>query len=241
MLVFSVLTGCSDSPLPVLPADPGTTTANSVLKSSVPVKFNIRNIIKSPVKDAANPVEPKLASEIAKLFDKNNDGMIDSKEFKISAAIWVQGDSKISEIYENWDHVKNKPLAPVPSEAVSRALSLTKGDGYFFFGSVGNDEDITEDDYRRVAEGMANLLLKDSINQNGNIPVGAFKENWSGETKIVTAEVSANTLRKALTKQFFYSPEKLIGLSNKLGSNNDGNEKIRHRINRIEYDYLSWW
>ncbi len=230
IFTVSIISGCGSNSVQVLD--------NSV-KSQV---INTQNSqIKPDDKIAAVPLESSIAKQIARLFDKNNDGKIEAKEFKGNVGIWVAtpAGKKASEQYENWDFVKNVPLQPIPVEMIVKALTLPKGDGYFYFGTINKDSDITESDLQRVSEGLSNLLLKDSISKNGKIPVGTFKNGFSG-TKILTENLSANTVRRAIMKQFLYSPGTQVELSNKLSPNNDSEEVVYHRLNRIDHEYTGW-
>jgi hypothetical protein len=227
-----LLNGCSISNQLIIPSDNQiVNSSNNVSKSGPVPDLNLKGA-------TLLPLEIQLSEKAAKLFDRNGDGLISAEEFKVNASIWIQ--NKVIENYENWDHIKKIPLKPVPVSAVTRALSAKTGDGYFYFGTVSEDNDVDGDDYKRISEGLAGLLLKDSISENGKIPVGTFKTGFSGNTVTLTENISENSLRRALVRQFNYAPDTFIELSNKLHPNNDSDDKVLHRIARIDHEYIGW-
>jgi hypothetical protein len=234
--IFSIsfISGCGSNSSDIL---------NNPVSSEITNIQSVKTINKNTNnKVSAVPLDQSTARQIARLFDKNDDGKIDAKEFKANVGIWVPTPTgnKASEQYENWDYLKNIPLQPIPTDAVVKALTLEKGDGYFYFGAVNNDSDVSEDDKQRIADGLSSILLKDSISKSGKIPVGTFKNGFSG-TKILTEILSPNTVKKAIMKQFLYSPGTQLELSNRLSPNNDSEEIVYHRLNRIDHEYTGWF
>lgn len=159
------------------------------------------NALAAPKKNSlsSRSMSPELAKQIFESLDINKDGFIDVTEAPVGVSHGSVGKDYVN--LENYDYTNSyteyKGTQPI---AVKTAIDSFLQDGGSF--SVGNAK-ISEKNRSKIVSSLANLLVKDSINDGGK--VYGFSSNvgyFTGKTKYVICNMDASLLAKKIGQQF---------------------------------------
>lgn len=169
------------------------------LNSNATISSNIQKPVKNDVSDKV--MNSSFALQVAKAFDVNKDGKVDSLEAPITIANLKAPTSSYKSI-QNYDNglTGGKPTTAIPVQQIADMLSTDGG----MVDLIGTK--LSEPNRNKMLAELSSVLVKDSIASGGKVygyssTVGYF----TAKTTIKVCNMDASLIAKKIADQLYIS------------------------------------